>query len=1043
MTTTTSLFQKKSDYYNSKKESIESLKVKFQTNPRYKNFKQTHFTVGDEEQFNEYRYEKNGNNEEDIFMFNNLFCHKNYNIWEGYHKLETISVINTFRYIFNKFKKGIFIKILNNELKVFLPFSNASFVNEWSHKIKIPSYNIFRYISGIDERNFNEKSVNDFKNTWYANNCLLRYEYPINEGDTNVSNIKNMLEELCKQRNIPDIEFFLNRRDFPILTKNYTEPYYDLWDSMYQPLVSHKYDKYLPILSMSKTDYFADILIPTHEDWARVQCIENKWFSKSYRGCNEECNEKVCWDDKKNIAVFRGSSTGSGITIETNQRLKIAYLSYLKKIDEDDNLPYLDAGITKWNMRLKKISNETELKVLDIKSLPFTLIPFLTYSEQSKYKYIIHIDGHVSAFRLSSELGIINSVVLLVESKWKLWYSDLLKPYVHYIPIKKDLSDIYKQIKWCKLNDDKCKQISLNANKFYETYLQKNGILDYMQKLIFDIKSQIGTYHYNEISPLSIQSNTEIEIIKKIMSQYPSSSSLILNSFPTNNRCYGFLKGIQYIINLFSSLNKLDNILIKNDDIFKNSSVEIEKYQINDFNIILKSLINYKKLMENIHETFIGLSCINEIIRKIPNFSYIFGIDNKNRLITEYIHGETLLEYIKSDKFDLNEFFFILSQICLALQVAQDYCCFVHYDLTPWNIIIQKLDTEVDVDYIIDNKIITIKTKIIPIIIDYGKSHVVYDYEHYSFVMMYKFSTCQDIISILLTSIYQILTDKNISKIEFTNLLKLSNFITNTKYRKQPFNNSRDLKSFLRYSKKYSNLLYNNKYELENIKPIDLFKFLDNKFKILYKTKENYDNFYMDKCNGEQFFLYTLSSNREGQLDSYIKTIEKYNNFINKEKIWKKLHEINILSNNLLKFCSTVEEKEKYSNIIKKINNNIIIDDNIDIEEYNNKFEFSSYNENIYIENKKLLKLLNDTTKYDINKMITYCNQVDNNLDILLYKKYYYTKKIKINLSSSSKIKNQIANINTLINTTKKILKFNNNNREIYEEIYNFLYKVV
>ena len=101
MTTTTSLFQKKSDYYNSKKESIESLKVKVQTNPRYKNFKQTHFTVGDEEQFHEYRYEKNGNKEEDIFMFNNLFCHKNYNIWEGYHKLETISVINTFRYIFN------------------------------------------------------------------------------------------------------------------------------------------------------------------------------------------------------------------------------------------------------------------------------------------------------------------------------------------------------------------------------------------------------------------------------------------------------------------------------------------------------------------------------------------------------------------------------------------------------------------------------------------------------------------------------------------------------------------------------------------------------------------------------------------------------------------------------------------------------------------------------------------------------------------------------------------------------------------------------
>ena len=72
-----------------------------------------------------------------------------------------------------------------------------------------------------------------------------------NEGDTNVGTVKNMLETLCATRKVPDIEFFMNRRDFPILTRNGTEPYHGIWGEN-TPLVSHNIPKYLPILSMCK-----------------------------------------------------------------------------------------------------------------------------------------------------------------------------------------------------------------------------------------------------------------------------------------------------------------------------------------------------------------------------------------------------------------------------------------------------------------------------------------------------------------------------------------------------------------------------------------------------------------------------------------------------------------------------------------------------------------------------------------------------------------------------------------------------------------------
>jgi hypothetical protein len=1013
--TTTSGFQIKPDFYNTKELCIESSKKKIQTNPRYKNFNQTHFTAGDEEQFIEYKYEINGSSEFDDVNDDNVFSNYEPEIWEGYHNLETKSVLNTFRYIFNKFKKGIFVKILDNQLKVFLPFSNANFINEWSHNIKTSSdeFNIFEYVSIIEGYKFSEKNVNDFKNTWYANNCLLRYEYPIYEGDTNVSNIKNMLEELCEKREIPDIEFFLNRRDFPIITKNKSEPYYDLWDSYDYPLVSHNYDKYIPILSMSKTDIFADILIPTHEDWSRIQSVENKWFCKSYRSCDDDDFE-VNWEDKKNIAVFRGSSTGTGVTIETNQRLKIAYLSYLKKIDENDNLPYLNAGITKWNLRIKKIMDSSELTVIDIHSLPFDLVPFMSIEEQCQYKYIVHIDGHVSAFRLSLELKM-GSVILLVDSGWKMWYYDLLQPYVHYVPVKNDLSDIYDKIEWCKNNDDKCKEIVLNAQKFYETYLQKDGTLDYMQKILVDVKKQIGVYYYNEISPLTLQIEKEKEIINEF-NKYPEFSKIKDKiTLPDVNRCHGLLKGIHNLINYFMSNGIIDKVLIKKNIVFKNKNIDIQKYSFKDhkdseIGFIIKSANNPKKIKENIHETFIGLTCVNNLLKKIPNFSYIYGIDHNNKVITEYINGVIFLEYIKSSDFNVKDYVFILLQICLVLHVAQRQCGFIHYDLTTWNIIIKHLDTEIDVEYEIDdNKFIKVRTNIIPILIDYGKSSVIYNLEQYCFVNMYKYSTCQDIISILITSLYQILTEQNITKTDFFDILKIANFLSNTGYRKNAFFNSREMKSFLRNAKKYSNILNDNKYELEKLKPMDLFKYLLDKFD---KYKYNFVNktfsvsSYMNKSNGEQIFYYSLSDSNKDKIDSFISTL----------KTMKKssLEDIEILLNDLYAMYG----KEKYKSIIKnvltsatKYNAKI---KNQTKEEFMSKFFVRNifYNENIFTDEEKILKILKDNV--DIVENIDNIKKNYNNIDekILMF-----------------------VHINTLIKTALNIYKENT-------KIHSFIYKI-
>jgi len=62
-----------------------------------------------------------------------------------------------------------------------------------------------------------------------------------------------------------------------------------------------------------------------------------------------------------------------------------------------------------------------------------------------------------------------------------MWYFPLLQPYVDHVPVKADLSDLEEKIRWCRANDDKCRQIGENAKLFYEKYVARNALLDYVE----------------------------------------------------------------------------------------------------------------------------------------------------------------------------------------------------------------------------------------------------------------------------------------------------------------------------------------------------------------------------------------------------------------------------------------------------------------------------------------------------------------------------------------------------------------------------------
>jgi hypothetical protein len=713
--TTTEQFQTVPDVFLNTPKKIVPQKLS-SSNPRYSDFKQTHFTAGDVEQFEMYRDKSNGNgpSTDIIDLSNNIWTTLEVkdsklkgdligeNIeWKKYSHLTTESVDNTFAYLFNKFKKGVFVKIKNNKLSVFLPFSKHNYINEWSEYMKQPpSYtdmtSFLLYASKIQCYDIKPEQVNKFVNKWYANNCLIRSEFPIGENDRGVSNLKDLLLTLCETRIVPDIELFFNRRDFPLIKDGY-EPYEQIFDNEKFPLISHNYDKYCPILSMVTTDKHNDIPFPTMEDWSRVSNIEDsKLFYPDFKNYKFAFN--MDWNSKKSIAVFRGASTGCGVTIETNPRLKVSKLS----LSHPD---IIDAGITKWNCRPRKIMNKQYLEIIDPTKLGLPLVQFLSPIEQSNYKYIINIDGHVSAFRLSLELSM-GSVVLLQESKYRVWFRKYLKEYEHYVPIKEDLSDLVEKIRWCRDHDEECKRISEQAKLFYDTYLTKKGVLDFVQTLFFNIKKTTGTYFYNYGSVKDIIYKNQVKDIKN-----------------ENKKIHDFLFPFQDLsINIFGGVEIfLQNYLLTIPEnlisIHKSKDSTISRFMIDKLHLSLKQSIRKYEL---VNEAFIGINCINKLLRDIPNFKYTFGFNKDEELLFEYIDGIAFNEYIKTCS--IQNFLFILQILLLTLSVAQEQCGFVHNDLTTWNIIIKKVKKQ-KIVYQFKDQVYIVETELLPIIIDYDKAY--------------------------------------------------------------------------------------------------------------------------------------------------------------------------------------------------------------------------------------------------------------------------------------------------------------------------------
>ncbi len=350
----------------------------------------------------------------------------------------TESTMNTLKYLFFHMKCGIFVMIRDGKLRIFAPFVNSNYRNTWGDKLKIEGDGsldtYYTHKAGL----YREENVEKDKFKWWANGNIICNELCKKEeedtmqfwGDQFLAALRDMLGEACRERNIPDCEFFLNKRDYPQLKINVdrgvpVEPYGFIFDKDDRnpdqdvDLVDeHKFKSYAPIVSFyaASETRFSDIPWPSSEDWEgacglvfpgtfmHTKDAEGRAkFASNPRDLFTEENFRKFergWDDNRvATAFFRGTATGGGTSIDNNQRLKVAHYSHTWKDDPEKGgeEPFLDAAIVGWNLRDKKIADKP-MSFLRSKDFGFTAGKhhFTPIYEQSKYKYLVYVDGKFS-----------------------------------------------------------------------------------------------------------------------------------------------------------------------------------------------------------------------------------------------------------------------------------------------------------------------------------------------------------------------------------------------------------------------------------------------------------------------------------------------------------------------------------------------------------------------------------------------------------------------------------------------------------------------
>jgi len=204
------------------------------------------------------------------------------------------------------------------------------------------------------------------------------------------------------------------------------------------------------IVSFCSSDPHA-ILIPDHG------FVVSRGYEAYRRFARSSTNG---WRSRSDVILWRGSATGTGAITKAqltardpDLRPRVRLCLAMKDV------PMADVKISGIAQSSNAALDRERLSAAGI--LGEYSSPIFWFG----CKFAIDIDGNSNAWSNLIMRLLTGCCVLKVASPggYRQWYYNKLQPWIHFVPVRSDLSDVIEQIAWCRANLDVCEHIAASG----------------------------------------------------------------------------------------------------------------------------------------------------------------------------------------------------------------------------------------------------------------------------------------------------------------------------------------------------------------------------------------------------------------------------------------------------------------------------------------------------------------------------------------------------------------------------------------------------